>query len=131
MSSLELVKTMYKEGWAWDYNPLIESFGEILLQVDDNDYHGDSRALLFKDGSYGILIFGWGSCSGCDSLQACSTHEEIAELRDGLESSTKWGSLNETLEYLLNHDWEGDYSWGQPETREFVEKAIEVLKNRG
>ena len=67
-----------------DYRPMIDSFGyEILLQVDDKDYQGDSR-LLFRDVSrYGILIFGWGSCSGCDSLQACESLEDVEKLRNG------------------------------------------------
>ena len=53
------------ESYFGDYQPLLESFEyDILLQIDDNDYQGDSR-LLFKDGDrFGILTFGWGSCSG-------------------------------------------------------------------
>jgi hypothetical protein len=55
----------------YDYDPLLESFGyEILLKIDDDDYQGDSR-LLFKDGKqYGLLIFGWGSCSAGDRAPA-------------------------------------------------------------
>ena len=112
-----------------DYRPLLESLGhEILLQVDDNDYQGDSR-LILKDGDrYGLLVFGWGSCSGCDSLQACATVEEIEELRDGLVSNIIWhDSKDSMLDFIRSRDWEAQYSWHAEETRDFVKQAIILL----
>lgn len=32
-----------------DYGPILASIGEILLQVDDEDYQGDSR-VIYRDG---------------------------------------------------------------------------------
>ena len=32
-----------------------------------------------------------------------------------------------SLEYFTNHDWQGDYSWYQTETKEFINKCIEYL----
>lgn len=127
-------KPYYPDGEEWfdapgDYVPLLESLGyDILLQVDDKDYQGDSR-VLFKDGDrYGVLVFGWGSCSGCDRLLGCDSYKEIDELRDSLDSGIQWGSLAETIAYLQEHDWAGDYCWNEPETKTFVEKAIELLE---
>lgn len=44
-----------------DYVPLLQSFGyEILLQVDEDDYQGDS-IVIFRDtdsARYGYLMFG-------------------------------------------------------------------------
>lgn len=112
-----------------DYSPLLTSFGyEILLKVDDTGYQGDSR-LLFKDGErIGLLIFGWGSCSGCDTLKACDTLQEVDKLRTDLHNEIKWfGSKAEALEYFTKHDWEGDYSWHHGEMREFIIKATSLL----
>lgn len=117
-----------------DYKPLLESFDyEILLEVDDNEYEGDSR-LIFKNkdknkgNNYGILIFGWGSCSGCDALQACNSMKEIEELRNKLHQDIKWfKNEKECLKYFNEHDWKGDYNWGQKETQEFIEKGRELL----
>ena len=67
-----------------DYQPIVDSFGNVLIQVDDADYQGDTRVLYEKDGKYGYLNFGWGSCSGCDALQACCNIEEIQELINSL-----------------------------------------------
>jgi len=115
-----------------DYRPLLESFGyEILIQIDDHDYQGDSRLLYFDEGRYGILVFGWGSCSGCDSLQACSSYEDIDELRDRLFHEIKWfDNASDCLEYFEKHDWEGDFSWHDEEMKVFLEDGKELIKKR-
>lgn len=112
-----------------DYSPILDSFGKILVQVDDEDYQGDSRVLYFKDGLYGYLNFGWGSCSGCDSLQACESHSEIQELIDGLEKDIMWLNKEEMLKFFKERDWEGQYSWHIEETKKFVEEVINYLEN--
>jgi hypothetical protein len=114
---------------AYNYQPLLESFEyEIVLQVDDSDYQGDSR-VLFKNGDlYGYLNFGWGSCSGCDALQACNNIKEVEELRDTLHNSIHWDTKENMLDYFQSKDWELEYSWHVKETREFVEQVINLLK---
>lgn len=126
------VKNLYKEerfGW-YDYDPMIEAFGNVAVRVDDSDYQGDTRVLYNNDGRIGHLIFGWGSCSGCDALQACHTLEEVQELCNDLENSIEWfGSPKEALEWFERRDWEGGYSWHCSETQNYVANAIEYLKN--
>jgi hypothetical protein len=73
-----------------NYSPIINSFGQVLVQVDEDDYSGDTFALLSKDGQTGFLVFGWGSCSGCDALQRCESYKELGELIENLESGIKW-----------------------------------------
>ena len=114
---------------VFDYQPILDAFGEILLQVDDADYQGDSRVLYrFDDGTYGYLQFGWGSCSGCDALQACRNYDEVDELIADLYHSIKrFNDSQEALAFFLNHDWEGDYSWHQEEQIRFVNEAVKLL----
>jgi hypothetical protein len=129
------IKEVYPDAfgkWCWgcsDYQPMIESLGfEILLAVHDKDYQGDSRYLFQNESRFGILIFGWGSCSGCDSLQACGSYEEVEDLRTQLYNSIIWfDSQFDCLSYFINHDWEGDYCWHMEETREFIINAKEIL----
>ena len=123
------VKGLYQDcDWGWyDYQPMLDSFGNIVVQVDDEAYQGDSRVLYEKDGKIGLLVFGWGSCSGCDALQACNSLEEVQELYDELFDSIKWfDSRASAVEYFKGHDWKGDFSYGQ-ETREFVRKSVLFL----
>lgn len=109
-----------------DYQPIIDEIGNVLIQVDDNDYQGDSRVLYEKDGKYGFLIFGWGSCSGCDSLQACNNTNDIQELINELVNDVKWfDSLEELQKYFSEKDWELEYSWHADETKDFITKVLE------
>ena len=126
------VKEIYKdedESDCWsDYQPMLDAFGKIAIQIDDDDYQGDSRLLYDENGKIGVLIFGWGSCGGCDALLACDSLEEVQELCDSLQGAIKWfDDKKQALEYFTNHDWQGDYSWYQTETKEFINKCIEYL----
>lgn len=69
-----------------NYQPIIESFGPILVQVDQNDYQGDSYVVYGNswDAPIRYLVFGWGSCSGCDALQGCNSYEEVDRLIDSM-----------------------------------------------
>lgn len=129
------VKTIYEPdefGWS-NYDPMINAFGKVVIQVDDDDYSGDTRVLYDNNGKIGHLVFGWGSCSGCDALQACyGNYDELQELCNELEQSIKWfDSAKEALDWFKSHDWEGDYSWHDDETEKYVERAIEYLSVRG
>jgi hypothetical protein len=118
-----------REFWTiGDYQPILNSIGEIVIQVDDNDYQGDSRVLYKAGEAYGWLQFGWGSCSGCDWLQGCSSWEGVQELADSLENDVQWfGSAFDALAFFREHDWEGDYSWNAAEQHEFVKRCIDYL----
>lgn len=107
-----------------DYIPLIDSMGDVLAQWDENDYQGDSVVVLSRQGQFGVLVFGWGSCSGCDALQACGTWEEVNDLRRELFDSIRWGTATDAADYLTGHDWEGD-SIHPP--AEWISDAVRVL----
>lgn len=99
---MKTAKELYKDkGYWYDYQPMLKEFGEILVQIDEDNYQGDSYLLYKRDNQYGFLIFGWGSCSGCDALQSCDNIDEVQELMDQLFSDIKWfDSLEEVKEYL-------------------------------
>jgi hypothetical protein len=129
MESIKEVYGIVEESFygVGDYRPLLRSIGDVLVQVDDDDYQGDARVLI-KDGErYGVLIFGWGSCSGCDALQACETIGEIEELRDELCRQIFWGTKEEIARYIECRDWEATHL-SQRENREFVDMALQCLK---
>lgn len=89
----------------YDYDPIIRCFGDVLVQVADSDYSGDTRILLKKDDCYGFLVIGWGSCSGCDALQGCNTFAEVDELINEIEGDIKWfNTLAEAKAYIANDD---------------------------
>ena len=114
-----------------EYRSLIDSMEyNVLVEVTDDDYQGDSRFLL-KDPStnkYGYLIFGWGSCSGCDALEDCHSIEEVTQLRDELHAGITWFTTKEeTKMFFETHDWKGDYMH-EEDTEEFVKIAMARLE---
>lgn len=109
------------------YSEIVAKFGEVLHEVQVNDYQGDTLVLLQKGDEFGVLKFGWGSCSGCDALQACYSISDLQDLVDRLESSIDWRTKDATVKYLKEHDWEGDYSWHYEELKAFPPGALQAL----
>lgn len=88
------------------YHTLIESTGvEIVDAESDNDYSGDTYMLVKEGERYGWLVFGWGSCSGCDAFAACETLSDLDNLRQQLYANIEWGTLSEVVAFAHNaHD---------------------------
>ncbi len=134
MTHVEIAKKLYPgetQGYfcACDYQPIIDYLGTVVVQKDEDRYQGDTWVLFEDTGKgYGYLSFGWGSCSGCDALQACRGYEEIANLIKGLESEVKWAPRDEMLAFFRGHDWEGDYSFHFSDMKEFVKEAVAYLE---
>lgn len=129
---MQTVKELYpdwEEGYGpSSYQPIIDAIGEVVVQVDDDDYQGDSRLLYRRGEEFGFLIFGWGSCSGCDALQAADTAQEVQALADGMEASVEWLSGYAMRDKLTT--WEatqGQHWWRENEGKEFVRRCLEVL----
>lgn len=122
-----------KDDWfsaPYDYRPMIESMAEeVLLEVREDNYSGDSRFLLKDKDMYGYLMFGWGSCSGCDALQACNNYEDIHKLRKELYKAIRWETKEHLLKWIKNHDWEGDAAGDSEECKEFTEKSIQIMES--
>ena len=118
--------------WGWsDYEPMVKAFGNAVIVVEDDDYQGDTRVLYDNNGVIGHLVFGWGSCSGCDALQACENVTELQELCNRLENSIKWfDSAKEALYWFNNRDWALQWEWHEEETKSYVSKAINYLAKK-
>jgi hypothetical protein len=72
-----------------NYEPIINHLGKPLVHKDTDPYQGDALVLLRTDTGYGFLVFGYGTCSGCDALQACDSYEDLESLIDNLIASMK------------------------------------------
>ena len=114
-----------------DYEPLLESYGYLIVEKeDDHDYQGDSRVLYYDNinNKLGVLIFGWGSCSGCDALQACSSLKDIEELRESFHNNIRWfDSIYSLKEYIEEFDHEGQYYCHQTEWANFINKVSTMI----
>jgi hypothetical protein len=116
-----------------DYTPIIEALGEVVLRKDDSDYQGDTYALVKgADGRLGYVNIGWGSCSGCDALQACDTLADIDKLAQSIADGAKWfADEAEARAWFEGHDWQGEYGWRNEERVAFVRETWAFLKCAG
>lgn len=99
---------------CYGYEGLIDSFEvDVVLSEHDDDYQGDSFYLLRDaDDRYGYLVFGWGSCSGCDAFEAASDDVSwgsnptaLIDLRDELWNDVSWfDSLDNLRAYFVEND---------------------------
>lgn len=112
-----------------DYHQLVESMGyEILVWTDVGQYQGDSLVLLRNGERYGILVFGWGSCTVCDELQSCENYEEIEALRSRLHESIVWMSKDEVIPYVKKKRECAQFEWvGEAGLDWFLEDITKVL----
>lgn len=117
-------------GWIEDrphYDDIVKTFGEVKASEDQGSYQGDSLYLIEKDGRYGVLTFGWGSCSGCDALEAVYNQADLDSLQDDLERGIKWFDYDyEVLEYLVSGGLKTSFLSADLIVR-FASKAQEVL----
>ena len=83
------------------YDKIVETFGITLASAQQNDYQGDSLYLLENEGRFGFLKFGWGSCSGCDALEAAQSQKDVDDLQDDLERGINWfDTREEAMKYI-------------------------------
>jgi thioredoxin-related protein len=116
---------LFPKAEFYDYECIVKEFGEILINIYDDSYQGDWRVLIKKDNKYGILIFGFGSCSGCDALQSCRTYEEVDKLIEEMYNNIFWfDDLESCKKWVRERDWELQYSWHCDETKDFIEKVL-------
>lgn len=122
----DCLKTNNKSVGSIHYNTILNEFGEILVKVDDKDWQGDSRLVFRDENRFGFLIFGWGSCSGCDALLACKNFDDIEKLIDSLINSIKWfDSYSEVIDYFTNKDFDLEHYGRKNETKEFIKLVLE------
>ena len=98
------------EGW---YDTLLEDAGiAVLAKAVLGRYDGDVLMVVRAgNGFYGYTRTGYGSCAGCDALQACETMEELKELqRQEIERITWYLTLEAVKQFVCEHDWEGDWA---------------------
>jgi len=111
-----------------DYLEIARSLGNIVADGEAGDYQGDYYFLLEKDGKYGWLTIGYGSCSGCDALQACVEVSDFQELYDSISRSVQWkDSKEEAIDYLKTKNWRGDFSWYYSDFRDFLKSCANAL----
>lgn len=125
------------------YETIVNSWGHEVLAFETTGFYQGDHEVLFSDseGRYGFLVVGYGSCSGCDLLEAIIPHSytetqdwtEVDTFRNDLEGEIRWFDTAEDALTFLRSKIEGDvnswYSWDR-EINEVMEKFIELIQDR-
>lgn len=98
------------------YDEIVATQGEILKDWVMGDWQGDYIYLLKKDDKYSAVVIGYGSCSGCDALQACDNDEDFEALKQDVLRTIVWVTKEDILNdlddeelnrwYFHEEDWE-------------------------
>ncbi len=89
-----------------DYIPMIKSMGHGIAGIfEAGHYQGDSYIFFERSGDHaiGFLSFGYGSCSGCDPLQATESFTELEQMRDSFCSKIVWKDNWEDMIFHLEY----------------------------
>jgi hypothetical protein len=97
---------------AESYLPAIKAMGLVELAGADLGYYQGDYVMLVKDGEYstsgrdfGLLVIGYGSCSGCDTWQAADGPAERAKAVLAVLEQGKWfETLDEAKAYITSDD---------------------------
>lgn len=109
------------------YEALLLRIGNVVLCQSFGSYDGDYY-VLFKEGDrYGYLTFGYGSCSGCDALEACRSQEDEDRLQQRLTDSIFWGTAKEVVDRFLESGDRNEFYYYYPQDFvAFAEKVIDL-----
>lgn len=119
--------TLFEYEETPDYKLGLERLGyEIIAWEDFGNYQGDYAAIVKGKGGFGFVVIGYGSCSGCDALEACDwpwfwentipankiekfeeANKKVQALFEDIERSIKWGSPSELTRFILSRERSG------------------------
>lgn len=116
------------------YSAIVEAWGyEIVDRATFGSYQGDYVYLLKSGGQYGWIVIGYGSCSGCDHLEALSDYNDrwndaVLTYAEELRMRVQWFNAKGLVEYLTNeYLQEGQWSWHEDGYRNFVGGVVSGL----
>lgn len=98
------------------YIELLEGVGVgTVIEVVGGSYQGDLYLLVHDNVSdrhwkraegaeWAFMTVGYGSCSGCDALESCSTPQQVAELALSLVTGLEFTTLAQVRAKVTNSD---------------------------
>jgi hypothetical protein len=79
--------------WCLSYDAIVSHFGDVVFSKDFGSYQGDTFYVIENNSKFGYVVIGYGSCSGCDTLQAIESNKNIENLNtfiDSIENDIEW-----------------------------------------
>lgn len=135
-------ESIMEEGYDFEYGgpnlgytSVVETFGyEIVLSERLGSWQGDIVFVLKNEDRVGFLVVGYGSCAGCDVLEAIRTMDGLKSFALGLHSNIKWfQSLTDLQQWLVRYVIEdgiepGPYWYYDDEIKNWAMEFTEGLR---
>lgn len=110
------------------YREIADKIATVMNEWDIGSYQGDTVFLLADGDRRGLLIQGYGSCSGCDALQAVNTPAEAQDLIDDMVRNVHWeDSPGALARWIDARDWAGQWSWYVADARTCLRDVLCLL----
>jgi hypothetical protein len=119
------------------YGDLLTAVGLTVVSTDDFGYYQGDYLFHVTDveGRHGLLIQGYGSCSGCDALEAAQPWQndgdltDVAVLADGMVMNVVWENENGLLAAFEDKlSTEETASWWRYSDAELLARAREIAR---
>ena len=110
----------YFEWGIYEYDPILTYLadkygGKVEYRKELDIYQGDEFVLMSSsndsDTWYRVLVFGFGSCTGCDALQSCKSYEEIDNIITSFDSSIGYFNNVDELKEYVNDEYHRENNW--------------------
>lgn len=115
----------------FEYSEMLKEPGwQIIRDVCSGDYQGQYGFLLREEssGRFGVVFISYGSCSGCDALQACQTWDDLSNLRDDVLNTITWFNTPvEAVNWFESRDWETQAAYYEKDFGQFKIDCISYL----
>lgn len=128
-----------------DYEHMVRAWGWTVLSFDTcGSYQGDHVVLLADGDRRGFLMIGYGSCTGCDALEAARPYDyddeppadwsEVVEIYERLRGEVHWepdaASLADWIEHQIATEGSGTvWYWYDDEVKNVSRRYVEVLRS--
>lgn len=124
--------TGYTELEEWlegaGYDEMLSGVGaEVLAFEAIGDYQGDYFYLLKRGDEYAFLVLGYGSCSGCDALEACYDLSDKMELFSDIVTGIQWMTKKELRKELLDKDEKIHWYSSDDDAKKFIKNCAGML----
>jgi hypothetical protein len=116
------------------YGSIFAGLGKVIWEGTFGSYSGEEGRILrrhsygSKGQVFGFVVNGYGSCSHCDSLQACSTVQDLDELIEHLEGSVQWGTADEIIALLQSRKDANTWYASAEEWDRWVTDACDIIR---
>lgn len=88
-----------------NYSDLLKMRGwTILHESVFGDWQGDYAITLERNGVYGFIVIGYGSCSGCDAYEAAIPYETHSKLTGEVTNQSEIDAAKENLSYRYEYE---------------------------